>query len=1027
MRGMTMRGMLRWCVSGAALAMVLVGCGSEGGAGGSAPDAATSSWSWGEREQIPADGESEVALVVQVRDAEGRALADQPVTIRVTGAGNLLAPATGRSAEDGSFRATLCSTRAEVKTVTVRVGTDELTLPGAPQLEFVATRPVASSVVRVDASHVLNDGIATARVTVALRDARGNPVVGARVQLRASGADHVIEQPPPTDAFGVTNGTLASTAEEVKEITATVDPGDEAVVLVMTPVVTFQPAPVVQGVARFLDVGGDGTCSAGDQVIVRFNQDVRVGHQEVAGFVLPVAGDTLGEGASMQAGPAADEVTLVLGSSPRLKSRQDFDPSRTGANSASGLDYAGTGIIATVSGIAVRSSVAVDLVPGLVAAEVQGSAYSSRSVALGDLDHDGDVDVVVGAAGPAPNLVLLNTGGELAVGHALGMSDTRAIALADLDEDGDLDLLVALADQALEVWWNDGSGAFSDSGQVLGAGVDARDLAVGDVDRDGDVDVVVAVHGGANLVFLNANGSGTLVDSGQRLGSGATHCVVLVDLDGDLHLDLVEGTGAEEVNRIWRNDGGGVFADSGLALGDFEASALVAGDLDGDGDQDLVLGTPSGADQVFVNAGAGVLSSLGGGFGDSATAALSLVDYDADGDLDLLTVLADDGVRLRANDGSGRFPVITVALSGGAGAAGAWGDLDRDGDLDLYVARADEPDQVAWNGLSGTWGSIDFVAGPSFSQVGYEGLDVADLDRDGDLDLVVASSVADATSVFWNDGAGGFSKVQSLAASWSARLGDLNGDGYPDLFEYGVDSGRVAVRWNDGEGRFGPQLDLGFGGWPVDIGDVDGDGDHDIVYGQFFSSLRVLFNDGAGNFTEGALLAADEVTSITLADIDRDGDLDLAVAAAFDNPSLLFWNDGQGSFSDSGLTLESVYANRIAVGDLDGDGDLDLLKGDEGTSDVFLNPGDAQFASTGSTLASGRATFDAALADLDGDGDLDALECVSISGPRYYLNDGTGRFTAGPVVQSMRFVRVADFDRDGDLDLTNGVRIYENR
>jgi hypothetical protein len=141
----------------------------------------------------------------------------------------------------------------------------------------------------------------------------------------------------------------------------------------------------------------------------------------------------------------------------------------------------------------------------------------------------------------------------------------RSIALGDLDGDDDLDAFVAnWPERAETVWTNDGDGQFIDSGQRLG---DLRglDAALGDVDGDGDLDAFVG-NEGADEVWLN-NGAGSFSNSGQALGDARTWHVTLGDVDGDGDLDaLVEKQGTAQ---IWLNDGHGIFVESKQRLSPF--------------------------------------------------------------------------------------------------------------------------------------------------------------------------------------------------------------------------------------------------------------------------------------------------------------------------------------------------------------------------------------------------------------------------------------------------------------------------
>ncbi len=214
--------------------------------------------------------------------------------------------------------------------------------------------------------------------------------------------------------------------------------------------------------------------------------------------------------------------------------------------------------------------------------------------ALGDLDGDGDLDIFL--AQMEANAVWLNDGsGAFSdTGQHLGTGITAAAALDDLDGDGDLDALAGGWEEAAKVWLNDGTSAFGEHDQNLSsASVHVHDLALGDVDGDGDLDAFMAVASGdPNQVWLN-DGTGTFSDSGQHLRSSLAHGVSLGDIDGDGDLDALTAHGdpwrGSSGGKIWQNDGTGRFDQSDLNLGEMYSSAVALGDLDGDGDLDAII------------------------------------------------------------------------------------------------------------------------------------------------------------------------------------------------------------------------------------------------------------------------------------------------------------------------------------------------------------------------------------------------------------------------------------------------------
>ncbi|MFN8424503.1 MAG: VCBS repeat-containing protein, partial [Anaerolineae bacterium] len=644
-------------------------------------------------------------------------------------------------------------------------------------------------------------------------------------------------------------------------------------------------------------------------------------------------------------------------------------------------------------------------------------------------------------------------------------------ALGDLDGDGDLDAYVGVladcfqCDPANRVWFGDGKGHFTETGQRLGS-QSTWGVALADLDGDGDLDAVDANASSArvgatspdnaNVVWLN-DGKGRLTDSGQRLGDLPSMDVALGDVDGDRDVDAVFGNyGASEV---WLNDGRGRFADSGPRLGNIRTNSVVLVDLDKDGDPDLVEAN-TGYDHIYWNDGQGRFTDSGERLGEihdcgdgPATQDIAVGDLDRDGDLDLIAV--NGGTHTRA----GAWPGETVN--------------------DVFLAEPDPANR-------GRFRYVDTKQhlGDAFSF----GVALHDFDGDGDLDAFVANSniCGAPDQVWWNDGKGRFtdSGVRlGFENSWEVALGDLDGDGDMDAFvpAYGpapdavcrFEEGAPPEVWmNDGGGRAWheqierdvPGLREGFErSMDVDLGDLNGDGFLDAFVGnrgnddpyptgrtacdvnfptgvdpQVRAPNTVWLGNGKGWFTDsGQRLGFADTRGVDLADVDGDGDLDAAVAnqAA---PSEIWLNDGRGRFADSGLRLGNLRSMTVRFGDVDGDRDPDLYLGNTDIDQVYRNDssrGTVRFTDTGQRLGAPHAggfgpnTEDIELGDLDGDGDLDAFEtCEGIhageNGNRVMLNDGRGGFAdSGQVLGSgYAFDSVLyDFDGDGDLDAFVGL------
>jgi hypothetical protein len=196
----------------------------------------------------------------------------------------------------------------------------------------------------------------------------------------------------------------------------------------------------------------------------------------------------------------------------------------------------------------------------------------------------------------------------------VGQMGSNAVALADLNGDGSPDAFLANGrtldaaevshpETPNTVWFNDGQGHFSDSGQQLGR-VESMAVAVGDVNGDGFPDAVVG-NRGPDEVWFN-DGLGNFEDSNQRLGDDLTQFVFLADLNGDGHLDLFASGDTD--GRAWFNDGSSQFTAGRQRIRYRHDDAASLGDVTGDGLIDVFVG---GVDsyQVWRNDGNGHFSA----------------------------------------------------------------------------------------------------------------------------------------------------------------------------------------------------------------------------------------------------------------------------------------------------------------------------------------------------------------------------------------------------------------------------------
>lgn len=257
--------------------------------------------------------------------------------------------------------------------------------------------------------------------------------------------------------------------------------------------------------------------------------------------------------------------------------------------------------------------------------------------------------------------------------------------------------------------------------------------------------------------------------------------------------------------------------------------------------------------------------------------------------------------------------------------------------------------------------------------------------------------------------------------SVGVELADLDGDGDLDAFVANIDSQPNRVWLNRGDGHFedsGQRLGQDITAL-VSLGDLDGDGDWDAVAANQDTESRIWLNNGNAKFQSGQGILAESCHHIALGDLEGDGDLDLIVVCL--NGEVQFWtNDGNAQFQDTKRRIVGSQCHHASVGDVDGDGDMDLViaSHDETMEQLWLNDGKGRFVDSKKNFKD-KMTRRIELFDFDGDGDLDALTCNYAGYITLWLNDGHGKYTRSQecgFLNTWTSCRYADLNGDGFLD-----------
>ncbi|MCB0567847.1 MAG: T9SS type A sorting domain-containing protein [Phaeodactylibacter sp.] len=496
---------------------------------------------------------------------------------------------------------------------------------------------------------------------------------------------------------------------------------------------------------------------------------------------------------------------------------------------------------------------------------------------------------------------------------------------------------------------------------------------------------------------------------------------------------------------------------------DFEgvsAGAIAFADVDGDGDSDVLItgldGSLEPIAKLYTNDGTGSYTEVvGTPFDVVYNSSVAFADVEGDGDSDVLITGENDSARiakLYTNDGTGSFTeVMGTPFDGVTVGSVAFSDVDGDGDNDVLITGTSNPGRIAKLYTNNGTGSFSEVMGTPFAGVSRSSIAFADVDGDGDSDVLITGdggAVGEIAKLYTNDGMGSFTEVIDTffvgVSNSSIAFSDVDGDGDSDVLITGQQDffeGFAKLYTNDGTGSFAEVMGAPFDGVynsSIAFSDVDSDGDSDVlIVGENDSEriAKLYTNDGAGSFAEVMGTNFDGVdrgASIAFSDVDGDGDSDLLITGrnnSFERIAKLYTNDGMGNYP---VVLpppfEDVGASSIAFSDVDGDGDSDVLitgvTNSGRISKLYTNDGASIFTEVMGTPFEAVASGCIAFSDVDGDGDSDVLITGRTNSGRIsklYTNDGMGSFTEVtgtpfPGV-SVSYVAFSDVDGDGDNDV----------
>jgi hypothetical protein len=740
---------------------------------------------------------------------------------------------------------------------------------------------------------------------------------------------------------------------------------------------------------------------------------------------------------------------------------------------------------------------------------ITSAADGALSVFAADVDGDGDTDVLSASYYDDRIAWYENNGNQIFTTHTISTSAAGALSVfaTDVDGDGDIDVLSASSNDDKVAWYeNDGNQNFT-AHTISTSALEAASVFGADVDGDGDTDVLSASNDDSKVAWYENDGSQNFTIHTITAAAFGAVSVFAADVDGDGDIDVLSAS--EDSGKVawYQNDGSQNFASHTISTMVDDAYGVFAADMDGDGDLD-VLSASYGDDKIawyenvnpdfgdapqsyptLLSENGAVHDAIGPTLGatrDIETNGTHSADATADG-------ADEDGVSFGAIQVGQLGASVTVNVQGGAAKLDAWIDFNGDGswggpgeqifdnvpvavgnnvlnfDVPSWAAdgvtfarfRLSTAGDLGVGGLAADGEVEDYavtIVPPATASGVFLGQHVisaaadgafsvfaADVDGDGDADVLSASRFDDKVAWYENDGNQNFT-AHTISTTADGVLSvfavDVDGDGDIDVLSASLDDDKIAWYENDGNQNFTAHtISLtADGAIGVFAADVDGDGDIDVLSASYADDKIAWYeNDGGQNFTAHAIsTTADGAFSVFVADVDGDGDSDVLSASVRDDKFAWYENDGSQNFTAHTISTTADGAQCVFAADVDGDGDTDVLSASryDDTIAWYENDGGQNFTThTISTTADGAISVFGA--DVDGDGDTDVVSASFYDNTvAWYENDGSQSFTDHTITTTAsvaRSVFAADVDSDGDLDVLSAsegddkVAWYENR
>ncbi|MDH3976652.1 MAG: FG-GAP-like repeat-containing protein, partial [Deltaproteobacteria bacterium] len=637
------------------------------------------------------------------------------------------------------------------------------------------------------------------------------------------------------------------------------------------------------------------------------------------------------------------------------------------------------------------------------------------SLDVGDLDNDGDLDIVAGDSTGNGFRIFIGDGTGLSWVPGALVDDTRSyhsIKIVDVNNDGKADIFGAeMNSWQGRTWLGDGVGGFAqETTNKPVTGNTPKSLAFYDLNKDGRLDFLATNYqvgmDNGDIVYYSRRSAndGWTEETGPITGRGNWHSLVVADLNRDGYGDVVAATGQSDGDNtsgekagvyVWygTSSGGWREASSHPATIEHTYLSVKVTDLDNDGYLDIVAARIGGGILVWLGSMEEVWTASTSPDSNGVYDDITLFDYDNDGNLDIAGVSGGSILIRRQNGGVDEIGWKDFLYPTGSGGFQgiASGDLNNDGNPDVVAASNSQGVRVWYGDGDHSWRKA-FAVYSGYNGAGNGTLDVANIETNDSL---------------------------TLTESWTAKVITANGNTPTFEITHGgvTESAPYTLPGTYTE----PDTGVSF---------VIYDGSDDFQVNDTFT-----FRTTATGITDSG-----KYYGVAVEDFNNDSNLDVAAASNGGGGIDIWYGNGAGEWSaPENIGIGSYYY--IATGDIDHDGDKDIVAGSDGQVSVWQNDNATGFLTAlENKIGDSTAYSGVALGDIDNDGNLD-VAASSQDGHRVHVwtGDGTGSFASlygvdnrshtgprDPLVGLLGMtyeydgVALDDFNRDGNLDIVAG-------